>query len=98
MSTRRCASRWGPASFGLSPEDKNIFLEQVFLLMYYMGFSYTESYDLPVWQRVWFIERINKEIKESQGQSRAADQNTPDTRAMMNRARSQVPSKLRRFT
>ena len=66
--------------------------------MYYMGFSYDEAYNLPLWQREWFIKRINKEIKGSQGQSRAAETNDAETRAMMGRARAQGPSKLRRFT
>jgi hypothetical protein len=72
------------------------------LLMYYMGFSYVECYNIPIWQRIWFIERINKEIKQANeaqsGASRAAHANTPDARAMMGRSRAQVPSKLRRFT
>lgn len=87
-----------PPSFGLTPTDKDQFLEIIFLLMYYMGFSYTEAFNLPVWQREWFIKRINKEIKASQGQSHAPHANTPDARSMMGRARAQVPSKLRRFT
>ena len=66
--------------------------------MYYMGFSYDEAYNLPIWQREWFIKRINKEVKAAQGQSRAAHDNTPDTQSIMGRSRSQVPSKLRRFT
>lgn len=66
--------------------------------MYYMGFNYTEAYSIPMWQRIWFIERINKEMKKSEGASRAAHQNTPDDRSMLGRSRSQVPSKLRRFT
>lgn len=70
----------------------------VFLLMYYMGFSYAEAFNLPIWQREWFIKRINKEIKDSQGQSHAAHANTAEARELMGRARSQVPSKLRRFT
>jgi len=70
-----------------------------------MGFSYIESYNLPVWQRIWFIKRLQKEIKRSQdkdGQAQqpthAAHQNTPDARAMMGRYRHMVPAKLRRFT
>lgn len=70
----------------------------IFLLMYYTGFSYREAYNLPVWQRQWFIKRINKELKAAHGQSRAAHDNTPDARALMGRARAQVPSNLRRFT
>ena len=70
--------------------------------MYYMGFTYLEAYNIPVWQRMWFLDRINKEIKKANdaqsGASRAAHQNSPDARAMMGRARAQVPSKLRRFT
>lgn len=87
-----------PPSFGLTPNDKEMFLEVIFLLMYYMGFSYDEAYNLPLWQREWFIKRINKEIKASQGQSRSAEANNPEARALMGRARAQVPSKLRRFT
>jgi len=66
--------------------------------MYYMGFSYVECYNIAIWQRIWFIQRINEEIKKTNGQSRSAQSNTADSRAMMSRARSQVPAKLRRFT
>ena len=70
--------------------------------MYYMGFTYQEAYNIPLWQRIWFLERINKEIKKANeknnGSSRAAHANSPDARALMGRARSQVPAKLRRFT
>ena len=72
--------------------------------MYYMGFSYIESYNIPIWQRKWFITRIQEEIKKSQDKdgnrapTHAAHENTPDVRAMMGRYRSMVPAKLRRFT
>lgn len=67
-----------------------------------MGFSYIEAYNLPVAYKRWFIERTSKELSKTheQGdtQSKALHQNTPDVRSMQNRARSQVPSRLRRFT
>jgi hypothetical protein len=73
--------------------------------MYYMGLSYVEGYNIPIWQRRWFLERIQKEIKKSNdanngegGASRGAQHNSPDVRAMMGRQRAMVPSKLRRFT
>jgi len=70
--------------------------------MYYMGFTYTEAYNLPSWQRTWFIQRISKEMEKAReansDASRAAHHNTPDARAMQGRHRAQVPSKLRRFT
>lgn len=72
--------------------------------MYYMGFTYVEAYNIPIWQRMWFLERLNKEIKRSaeanggQANSRGAAENSAEARALMGRSRSQVPSKLRRFT
>ena len=70
--------------------------------MYYMGFTYTEAYTLPIYQRMWFIQRINNEIKRSNetgtGASRAAHMNGPAARQMHGRSRSNAPAKLRRFT
>ena len=91
-----------PGFFGLTPSDKEIYLEQIFLLMYYLGFSYSEGYSLPIWQRVWFINRINTEISRANDAnapaSRAAHNNSPEARALMNKQRANVPAKLRRFT
>ncbi len=87
------------AFFGLTPNDKEIFLEPTFSLMYYMGFTYTECMRLPVWQRRWFLDRIVQELEKSKGQnSRAAHANDPQSRAMMGANRQTVPAKLRRFT
>jgi hypothetical protein len=68
--------------------------------MYYMGFSYLEGYNVPIWVRYWFIKRLNQELKNSakDNGTQAAHQNTPDARALMGRHRAQVPAKLRRFT
>jgi len=74
-------------------------------MMYYMGFTYIEGYNIPIWQRRWFITRLNEEIKKGKeandGQApptKAAHHNTPDVRSMMGRHRSMVPANLRRFT
>ena len=71
--------------------------------MYYMGFTYREAYTLPKWQVIWFIERIQKEMKKGEkdnnaNMSRALDANHPAARDMMGRDRGHVPSRLRRFT
>ena len=87
------------AFFGLTPSDKEIFLEPTFSLMYYMGFTYTECMNLPVWQRKWFLDRIIQEMKASSGEkSRAAHANDAHSRAYSGRSRAEVPAKLRRFT
>lgn len=75
-------------------------LEPAFLLMYYGGFLYGEIYNLPVSYKKWFIERISRELSKDGGdsQSKALHQNPPDVRSLQNKARAQVPSRLRRFT
>ena len=68
-----------------------------------MGFTYNEAYRLPLWQRKWFVDRLNKEFTKANENgdttmSRAAHSNDPETRSMMGMARTQSPSRLRRFT
>ncbi len=63
-----------------------------------MGFTYRECYSLPIYQRRWFINRLNEEIKKANGQSRAATSNDANTRTLQGRQRGQVPANLRRFT
>jgi len=70
--------------------------------MYYMGFTYQDCYNLPISYREWFKRRLIEEIKKSResgdGSSRAPHENTADQRSLMERGRSQVPSRLTRFT
>lgn len=67
-----------------------------------MGFTYWGAFKLPIWQRIWFIQRLNTEFskanKEQQAATRAAHHNTPDMRAMQGRHHPQAPARLRRFT
>ena len=68
-----------------------------------MGFTYSEAYNIPIWQRRWFLTRTQKEINRTNNEdggagTRAAHQNSPDMRAWMERQRARVPAKLRRFT
>ena len=86
------------AFFGLTPDDKEIYLEPIFILMYYMGFTYREGMELPTWKRKWFIDRLVKEMERSGGKSRAAHSNDNQTRALSGMQRGDTPAKLRRFT
>ena len=86
-------------------EAKSIFLDQIFLLMYYVGFTYRECYWMPVWQRLWMLDRFQREVKKytdaNDGENpptRAFHQNTPDQRALMGRFREAPPANLRTFT
>jgi len=74
-------------------------------LTYYGGLTGSEAYNLPVQVKRWWIERIVKELNKGgpdgdggSNPSRALHTNSPDVRAMQNRSRAQVPSRLRRFT
>jgi len=71
-------------------------MEHIFLLMYYQGFSYQDAYRLPVWQRVWFIERINKEIEKMQGANKGYE--SGDSRQLQGKHRAFPPANQRRFT
>ena len=70
--------------------------------MYYGGFLWRETINMPVSYKRWFIDRVVKEInkggEEGNTPSKALHQNSPDVRAMQGMARAQVPSRLRRFT
>ena len=67
--------------------------------MYYIGFTYHDAYNLPVWKRQWFLERTMKEFKDSKGEARtkATHANSPEQRALMG-LRPDAPARLRRFT
>ncbi len=102
MNIRRSRSHWELRFFGLTPTDKEVFLDPIFTLMYYVGFTFDEAYRLPIWQRRWFIERTSKEFKRSSetgdGSSRAAHANSAEQRSMLGRARQDPPARLRRFS
>ena len=64
--------------------------------MYYQGFSYRDAYKIPIWQRVWFVERIQKEITNQNGENKGHQD--PQTRALTGKHRQFAPANQRRFT
>jgi hypothetical protein len=62
-----------PRFFGLTPNDKDLFLEQIFVLIYHLGFTYQDAYKLPVWQRFWFINRLKEEFKQAKENKTSAN-------------------------
>ena len=82
------------AFFGLTPNDTEIYLEPIFYLVYYLGMTYAEAYNMPIWRRNWFIERVVKEIKKTN------DSKTGSTseRALGNKMRPGGPQRTKRFT
>ncbi len=70
--------------------------------MYYGGFTYTETYTMPVEYKRWFLNRITQELQRNTGDNgtatRAAHADTPEMRALSGKTRAEVPSRLKRFT
>ena len=50
--------------FGLTDEYMQNVYEQFFFLKYAGGWSLTESYNLPVGLRLWFTQRLAKQIED----------------------------------
>ena len=50
--------------FGLNDEYIENVYEQLFQLKYYGGWSFFESYNLPVSVRIWFLNRLIKQKTE----------------------------------
>ena len=50
--------------FGLTPEYHENVYEEFFFLKYHGGWSFAESYNLPVQLRSWFVKRLIKQLKE----------------------------------
>ena len=49
--------------FGLTDEYMENVYEQFFFLKYSGGWSFSEAYNLPVGLRVWFVERLLKQLQ-----------------------------------
>lgn len=58
--------------FGLSDEYMMDVYEQFFLLKYHGGWSFIESYNLPVKLREWFLKRLVRQKKEEAQQIKDA--------------------------
>ena len=72
MNKVRWVFQWVPHFFGLTPSNKDLYLEQIYILMYHLGFTYQDAYKCPVWQRFWFINRFKKELEDAKQQNQNA--------------------------
>jgi hypothetical protein len=89
--------------FGLTDNYRPLLWDEIFYLIYYMGFSFQDANSLPIRQRKWFIERFVKEIKQSQENNsppptKAMHTQTPETRMFSNNSthRNISPNRLNR--
>ena len=50
--------------FGLTNEYMQNVYEQFFFLKYSGNWSFAEAYNLPIGLRMWFVERLAKQLKD----------------------------------
>ena len=58
----------GRIFFGLTDNYIEAIYEQFFILKHHGGWSFIEAYNLPVGLRMWWIKRLEKQIKEQKKQ------------------------------
>jgi len=73
-------------------------LEELYVLMYYIGFAWSDAYNLPISIRKWFIKRFIKEISKENNPApvKATHHQTPETRMFQGSHRLQSPNRLNR--
>lgn len=59
--------------FGLDEKYKENIYEECFQLKYYGGWSFFETYNLPVQVRHWFLRRL---IKQKEDENKATEEAT----------------------
>ena len=60
-----------------------------------MGMTYGEAYNMAIWKRKWYLERVVEEINKSHGDSKG---NSDETRGLSNKLRPTGPQRTKRFT
>lgn len=67
-------------------------MEQLFLCMCYLGMDYAGAYNLPIQYRIWYIRRLQEEMKkqadsneEGSTTTRPSYEGLPEHRAMTGR-------------
>ena len=68
-------SPFQPSFFGLTDEYVESVYEEIFILKHHGGWSFIESYNLPIQLRQWFVKRLVKEFKAEKEQVKSAQRN-----------------------
>jgi len=62
-----------PTFFGLNDKYTENVYEQLFYLKHYGGWSFIESYNLPIQLREWWLKRIQKQFETEAEQNKKAN-------------------------
>ena len=85
--------------FGLTDEYMESVYEQFFFLKYSGGWSFTEAYNLPVGLRMWFVDRL---LKQLQAEKEAIEQaskggSSSNTQTLSPHNQPQMPPNMKQW-
>ena len=64
--------------FGLTPEYRGHSMEEFYVLIKHLNFSYSDVYMLPVWKRRWFLDKFLSDLEKERNQAnRSSAKNIP---------------------
>ena len=68
--------------------------EQFFFLKYSGGWSFSEAYNLPVGLRVWFVERLIKQLKLEKDEVEKAQRGSSNSQALTPQNQPRIPAQI----
>ena len=75
-----------PRFFGPTLSIKEASLEYMFILMKHLNMSHSDAYNLPLWKRKWFVDKLVYEAKK-QDESRQMQANANQQKTLNNSSR-----------
>ena len=79
---------WPPTFFGLQPKDKPVLHSNIFQLIYHgVGFTFSDVYDMPVYLRNFYTQKLIETRKEEKAEIEKANKKSQN---------SQSPNLIRR--
>ena len=80
--------------FGLTDEYMENVYESFFFLKYSGGWSFSEAYNLPVGLRMWFVERLIKQLENERDAVENAQKGSKNSQILSAANQPQMPPQL----
>jgi len=64
--------------FGLTPDFRQYQMEEFYVLIKQLNFTYRDAYSLPVWKRRWFLKKFMDDLEKQKNKlNQSAAKNIP---------------------
>lgn len=70
-----------PRFFGPTHSISEISLEYTYVMVKHLKMSYADAYNLPLWKRKWFVQKLTSDIKESEEKRQIAQRSASQNNA-----------------